>query len=591
MSQICFRNITYGHGGLPLVESGNAVIEVGDRVCIIGRNGVGKSTLMRLLLDSTSLEHGVIEMSPGCRLAMLPQAIPTGIDKTVEQMVAEGLEDTHFEEWDRQHRVEKILSKMQLPAMRAYEDLSGGLKRRVLLAKTLVKEPDVLLLDEPTNHLDIDAILWLEQFLLQFNKTIIFITHDRELMQSLSTHILDIDNGRIISWRGHYQDYLKHKDDLLNAEAKANALFDRRLAQEETWIRQGIKARRTRNEGRVRALKAMRQQRQERRQRLGTVKFTTQSADLSGKIVFEVNQAAFSYQENLIINPFSWICLRGDKVGIIGANGSGKSTLINLLLDRLKPESGTIKRGTNLDIAYFDQQQHALEEDKTLAENIAGGSDTVTIGDQKKHIISYLQDFLFAPERARKPIKALSGGERNRALLAKLFLKPCNLLVMDEPTNDLDIETLELLEEKLTEYNGTLLLVSHDRAFLNNIVTSTLVLPGNGQVEEYAGGYDDYLQQRKAPISRSTPSNPVKKSQPTTATLSRDERRELNNIGKRIEKLEQQLQALHNDMATEAFYQQSPPDIASAQESAQKLEQTIQHAYERWEVLEAKQNG
>ncbi len=586
MPQLCLRNITYGHREPPLVEAGNAIIEQGDRVAVIGRNGAGKSTLLRLLMDSSDLDGGAIEKSPDCRVAMLEQSIPNDINDSVYDVIASGLSNDHYEDWDIQYRVEAMLSKMDLDGEINFSSLSGGLKRRVLLSKCIVSDPDVLLLDEPTNHLDIDAILQLEKFLQSYTKTIIFITHDRALMQSLATKIINIDNGRLISWTGRYHDFLRHKESLLAAEEKANALFDKRLSQEEVWIRQGIKARRTRNEGRVRALEKMRDEHRSRRKRQGTVQFSEQTMQSSGKQVFEIDNVSFCYHDRAIIKSFTTICKRGDKIGIIGANGSGKSTLVNLILGNLQPTSGTIKQGSKLEVAYFDQQQQVLEPEKTLIENVAGGSDTVTIGDQSKHIISYLQDFLFSPEAARKPVKNLSGGERNRALLAKLFLKPCNVLVLDEPTNDLDIETLELLEEKLSEYQGTLLLISHDRQFLNNLVTSTFVLPGDGSVQEYSGGYDDYISQRPNPQKKvSIKETPKQKPEPII--LDKSDKKELAKLCKQIEKLEQQQKKLHAKMGESEFYQQSDESITETQNKAAKIASELEEAYAHWEKLES----
>ena len=588
MHQICLRNISYGHGGPPLVEAGNAIIEHGDRVAIIGRNGVGKSTLLRLFLDNSNLDGGAIEKSADCHISMLEQTIPSDINATVYEVVAGELSNNDYEDWDIQHRVEAIISQMQLTGDICFSKLSGGLKRRVLLAKCVVSDPDVLLLDEPTNHLDIEAILRLEKFLQNYSKTIIFITHDRSLMQSLATKIINIDNGQLICWSGKYHDFLRHKETLIAAEDKANALFDKRLSQEEVWIRQGIKARRTRNEGRVRALEKMRLQHSQRRQRLGTMNFSEQVMQASGKQVFEISKASFSYGDRQIIKSFSSICLRGDKIGIIGENGTGKSTLINLLLGNIQPTSGTIRQGSNLEVAFFDQQQKELDLDKTLVENIAGGRETVTIGKQTKHVISYLQDFLFSPEYVRKPVKLLSGGERNRALLAKLFLKPSNVLVLDEPTNDLDIETLELLEEKLSEYPGTLLLVSHDREFLNNLVTRTYVLPGDGSVQEYVGGYDDYVRQRPqlkktvTKIERKSSTKIIKPPGPNKQRI-----KELKEITKRIERLEKKQERLHAEMGLPDFYQKPKDHITQIQEQSASITTELKEAYACWEELES----
>jgi ATP-binding cassette subfamily F protein uup len=410
MPQICCRNITLGHGGLPLIEQGNLTIERGERVCLIGRNGAGKTTLMKLIFDELVPDAGVVEKEGSLRMSFLSQTIPKGLNKTVYEVVAQALDDLALEDWQLQHRVEKVLTQLKLPSDLQFDQLSGGLKRRVLLAKSLVIEPDVLLLDEPTNHLDIEAIIWLEKFLLTAQPTIIFVTHDRVLMQNLGTHIVEIDNGRLNSWRGHYEDYLKHKEVLLQTETKAQALFDKKLANEEVWIRQGIKARRTRNEGRVTALKKMRDERAKRRVRTGNVSLSQHDLEQSGKIVFELKQVSFRYQDRDIIKNFSTVIQRGDKIGIIGANGSGKSTLINVILGKLAPTQGSVKAGTNLSVSYFDQTQTELDDSKTVLENVGSGSETITIGDQKKHIISYLQDFLFSPDRARSPCGIHSHG-------------------------------------------------------------------------------------------------------------------------------------------------------------------------------------
>ncbi len=590
MPQIVLRNIRLGHGGLPLIEKGNLTIERGERVCLIGRNGAGKTTLMRLILGELSLDDGVVEKEGALRLAFLSQSIPSGLKKTVYEVVEVALLDLGMEEWQIQHRVEKVLTQLKLNPDLQFDTLSGGLKRRVLLAKALVIEPDVLLLDEPTNHLDIEAITWLEKFLLSAQPTLIFVTHDRVLMQNLATHIVEIDNGQLNSWRGHYEDYLKHKEVLLQTEGKAQALFDKKLANEEVWIRQGIKARRTRNEGRVRALEKMRSERAKRRVRIGNVNLSQHEIEQSGKIVFECQKVSFKYGDHEIIKDFSTVIQRGDKIGIIGANGSGKSTLLNIILGKLGPTEGLVKTGTNLSVAYFDQAQMQLDESKTVLENVGSGSETITIGDQKKHIMSYMQDFLFTPDRARSPLKVLSGGERNRVMLAKLFLKPCNVLVLDEPTNDLDVETLELLEEQLMNYAGTLLLVSHDRAFLNDVVTSTMVMEGKGRVGEYVGGYDDWMRQRADPeITKSTvPSGAVSRveeEKPKTK-LGNKERRELEAITRKIEQLEKKQGELHLELADPEFYQNHSDELPEIQKKLNQIEKELEEAYKKWEEIE-----
>lgn len=590
MSQIRCLNITIGHGTVPLIENANLTIERGEKVCVIGRNGVGKSTFLRALVGLQELDSGVIEKSDTLSFAFLEQTFPSQMKATVFDIASSGLKHLSLEDWEKQHRVEKVLSRLELDGEMQFDSLSGGLKRRVLLAKALIMEPDVLVLDEPTNHLDIDAINWLEKFLLSYHPTVIFITHDRSLTQNLATHIVEIDNGKLLSWRGRYQDFLKHKEHLLEVEARENELFDKKLAEEEVWIRTGIKARRTRNEGRVRALKTMRAERAARRVRSGVVSLKQHDVKLSGKIVFDVDNVSYSYGDKPIIKNFSTVIMRGDKIGIIGANGSGKSTLLNLLLDKLEPDEGTIKHGTKLEIAYFDQQHIGLDDSKTVQDNVGEGSEQVTINGSSKHIMGYLQDFLFTPERARQPVKFLSGGERNRVMLAKLFLNPCNVLVMDEPTNDLDVETLELLEEQLANFKGTLLLVSHDRTFLNNVVSSIIVMKGDGEIDETIGGYDDWLEQKNA---EATSTNKVKKTekaeQKTGKKLSYNEQRELAKLPAQIEKLEATQATLHEKLADPELYQKSTDELANVQSELKQLEAKIEAAYTRWNELEEKQ--
>lgn len=591
MPQIRCHNITLGHSATPLIENASLTIERGEKVCIIGRNGVGKSTFLKALIGEVSVDQGVIEKEPTLRFAHLEQTFPSQLNATVYEIAQQGLVDSQVEDWEKQHRSDKVLSHLELDGYANFDTLSGGLKRRVLLAKALISEPDVLLLDEPTNHLDIEAIQWLEKFLVSYRATVIFITHDRVLMEKVSTHIVEVDNGKLLSWHGRYPEFLRHKEHMLAVEEKENALFDKRLAQEEVWIRQGIKARRTRNEGRVRALEKMRETRSNRRVRQGNVNLQQNDVKTSGKIVFEANEVNFVHDPTRpLVKDFSTIIVRGDKIGIIGANGMGKSTLLNLLLENLTPSSGSITRGTQLEIGYFDQEHTDLDDSKTVQDNVGEGSDQVTINGKSKHIMGYLQDFLFAPERARSPVKYLSGGERNRVMLAKLFLKPCNLLVMDEPTNDLDVETLELLEEQLANYSGTLLLVSHDRAFLNNVVTSTLVMEGEGHVGEYIGGYDDWIRQRKnhAP----TRSEKTKSATPTTEPkkakqkLSYNDQRELSKLPGVIDKLEAKQAALHETMADPKFYRAQPEDVTATQKELTDIEQKIKDAYARWETLD-----
>jgi ATP-binding cassette subfamily F protein uup len=489
--------------------------------------------------------------------------------------------------------VDTVLSRLSLPADQEFTSLSGGLKRRVLLARALVSEPDLLLLDEPTNHLDIEAINWLEEFLLGFSATLLFVTHDRMLLQKIATRIVELDRGKLTSWPGNFATYLQRKQDALEAEASQSHKFDKKLAQEETWIRQGIKARRTRNEGRVRALVALRNERSERRTQSGKARIQMQDAERSGKLVASVKNVSFYYDNVPIIKNLSTTIMRGDKVGIIGPNGVGKSTLLKLLLGQLAPTEGAISLGTRIETCYFDQNREQLDPDKTVADNVTDGGDTVMVGGQPRHIIGYLQDFLFAPDRTRSPVRVLSGGEKNRLLLAKLFTQPFNVLVMDEPTNDLDVETLELLEELLLNYEGTLLLVSHDRAFLNNVVTSTLVFAGNGLIEEYAGGYDDWLLQRpqaQAPTPAAKPEKSSKKEAPQKAAhrkLSYKEERELEALPKRLEEMEKEKEELHWQLADPTLYQKDKSAMPRTQKRLAELEQELKKAYGRWEALEA----
>jgi ATP-binding cassette subfamily F protein uup len=501
--------------------------------------------------------------------------------------------------WEIEQRTERVISRLRLDPDAVFAELSGGLQRRTLLARALVSEPDVLLLDEPTNHLDIDAIEWLEGFLPDFPGALLFVTHDRVFLRRLANRILELDRGRLTDWPGDYDNYLRRREERLHAEAVANARFDRRLSEEESWIRQGIKARRTRNEGRVRALKAMREERLRRREQTGQARIRLSEAERSGRLVVEADRVSYAWGGKPVIRDLSTLILRGDKVGVIGPNGVGKSTLLKLLLGELAPDTGHIRLGTNLQVAYFDQLRARLEQDKSVQDNVAGGSDKITVDGTSKHVLSYLKDFLFTPDRARQPVSALSGGERNRLLLARLFTQPANLLVMDEPTNDLDVETLELLEDLLTSFQGTLLLVSHDRALLNAVVTSTLVFEGDGRVREYVGGYDDWLYQRPAadPVpERARPRKDAEtKPQPQPrrpmAKLSYKDQRELEVLPARIESLETEQAQLHAHMSEPSFYQQEGEAIAAAKERLAAVESELEQAYARWESLEERKAG
>lgn len=630
MSIFTFRQVSLGYGHVPLLDGVSFQLERGERLCLVGRNGAGKSTLLKLVAGDIRPDSGEIVRVQNLRVAQLAQEVPQDVSGSIYHVVAEGLgvvsalvESYHrlaqevgagdhakldalercqhdleaADGWVLQQRVESVLSRLSLNPDLELASLSGGMKRRVMLARALVTEPDLLLLDEPTNHLDIDAIQWLEEFLLTWNGCLLFITHDRAFLQRLATRIIELDRGHLTDFPGDYQTYLARKEALLAAEETQNALFDKKLAQEEVWIRQGIKARRTRNEGRVRALKRLREERSERRERTGQARITMQEAQRSGKIVVEAEHVGFDFDGKPIIRDLTTTILRGDKVGIIGPNGAGKTTLLRLLLGQLAPTSGSINHGTNLEIAYFDQYRAVLDEEKTVQENLNHGRDMISVGDGQRHVLSYLQDFLFSPERARQPVKALSGGERNRLLLARLFIRPANVLVLDEPTNDLDADTLELLEQRLMEYTGTVLLVSHDRAFLDNVVTSTLVFEGKGVVNEYVGGYEDWLRQRRMPNMMPATHTELPKT-PRVETpvrekakkLSYKEQRELDTLPATIEGLEQERDQLHANMSGADFYQQDKTKIAQAQARLEQLDQSLIAAYAKWEELEAKRN-
>ena len=633
MPILTLHDIRLALGLAPLFDGIDLSVERGERVCIVGRNGAGKSTLLRIIAGETVPDDGEIIRSDGLRIAMLAQDVPIDVAGTVFQVVAAGLgaagalveryhrlahaladgETDCFDAlercqqeleaaggWEVNQRVETTLSRLGLDADARIDELSGGLRRRVLLGRALVNDPDILLLDEPTNHLDIDAITWLEDFLLGWNGTLLFITHDRAFLQRLATRIVEIDRGRIADFPGDYATYIERKAAMLADEATRNALFDKRLAQEEVWIRRGIEARRTRNEGRVRALKSMREDRAARRDLTGRARIQVQTADRSGKIVAEAEGVSFSWNGEPVIRDLTATILRGDKVGIVGPNGAGKTTLIRLLLGELQPTSGTLKTGTNLEVAYFDQYRAALDPEKTVQENVGQGRDMLDINGQPRHVLSWLQDFLFTPERARQPVKALSGGERNRLLLARLFTRPANVLVLDEPTNDLDADTLDLLEELLTNFTGTVLLVSHDRAFLDNVVTSTLAFEGDGRFEEYVGGYRDWLKYREAnmePLAPTgkgagmrgggAPSTPIPALGAKPKKLSYKDQRELEALPGRIEALEAELEQLHATMADPDFYKRDKDAIAELQNRIAAINAELATAYARWEALDA----
>jgi ATP-binding cassette subfamily F protein uup len=609
MALVTIQDLSIGFRGPPLLDCVSCRIDSGQRIGLLGRNGAGKTTFMRLLCGKVEPDRGVVQWAPQTTVALLPQDVPQNLTGPVRKVVEQGwispVSETGDElesQWKKENSVEQILSRMQLDAEAPFEKLSSGMKRRVLLAQTLVSSPDVLLLDEPTNHMDIDAINWLEEFLLRWTATFIFVTHDRMFLRRMANRIFEIDRGRLFDWSCDYDTFLKRKDAALDAEEKQNALFDKKLAEEEAWIRQGIKARRTRNEGRVRALEKMRRERSERRSSQGKVNLKIDQGGRSGNLIAEVKKVTFAYDDREIVRNFSTTVMRGDRVGLIGPNGAGKTTLLRIILGQLTPQSGGVRLGSNLQIAYFDQLREQLDDDLTVQEQVNDGSSSVQVGGKAKHVIGYLQDFLFSPERARTPVRFLSGGERNRVLLARLFAKPANVIVLDEPTNDLDAETLELLEERLVEYPGTLLLVSHDREFLNNVVTSTIAFEADG-VKEYVGGYDDWLRQRstspadaaepngkgaKADTASNSPraSSSAKTNKPETRRLSYKDQQELATLPEVIEKLESEIAALHEAMAQPEFYAQPGDSIAAEQSRLKRLDEQLAAAYERWEELE-----
>ena len=628
MPLLRLSNISIAYGTHALLKNADFQLDAGERVGLLGRNGEGKSTLMKIIAGNVLPDHGDIWRQPELRLAWLEQSPDLPDDATIYDAVAGGLgelgewitryhaltlsmdydDDKALNEmgdlqhkleshngWHFQQRVETTLNKLDLPGELKISDLSGGWKRRVALARALVIEPEVLLLDEPTNHLDFESITWLEEQILNFQGAVLFVTHDRSFLQKLATRIVDLDRGNLVSWAGSYDDYLVRKAAALEDEANQNAEFDKKLADEEVWIRQGVKARRTRNEGRVRALEKLRNERAQRRLQQGTARLALEKGDASGKKVIEVDNICFGYGEKQIIKNFSALIQRGDKIGLIGANGAGKSTLLKLLLQQIEPNSGTVEQGTKLEIAYFDQLRDQLDPNLTVADTVADGNDFVEIAGNKRHVMSYLGDFLFAPARARSPVKSLSGGEKNRLLLARLFTKPANLIVMDEPTNDLDLETLELLEEKLVNYDGTLLLVSHDRAFLDNVVTSVFVLNGSGDVDEFVGGYTDWMsyvnqmeQAKPAIVAKKNQEAPnqdkpaVKKKR-----LSYKDQQELNDLPQMIDDLEVKQAALTLQISSSAFYKKEPLAIAKTLDELKSIETKLEQVYARWNDLEA----
>lgn len=633
MPLLTFENLSLHYGEQIIFDNINFQLDNGNRICIIGRNGVGKSTFLKAIEEKVDPDSGARWCDPSITIASLSQELPEAEDVSVYDFVAQGLPELvrdldeyqrlsasasqddlarlevlqnrieTLDGWSFDNRIAQVLTKLDLDPDKKLCDMSGGWRRRVSLAQALIRQPDVLLLDEPTNHLDIAAIQWLEQQLQSFRGAIVFITHDRAFLRAVANSVGELDRGDLTLWRGDYDGFLDFKAQALETEAKNNALFDKKLAQEEVWIRQGIKARRTRNEGRVRALEQLRKERSQRRERLGNVKIEHASDVASGKLVAELKSVSFAWPDKIIIKEFTSTIIRGDKIGLIGPNGIGKSTLLKIILGELEGSSGNVRLGTKLSVAYFDQMRDQLNLELNAIDNISDGRDTIDINGHSKHIISYLQDFMFSGERARTPIKALSGGERNRILLAKLFSKPSNLLVMDEPTNDLDAETLELLEELLVNFDGTLLLVSHDRAFLDNVVTSSIAFEGNGKVKEYVGGYSDWVRQggiwpdessNTESASKSSSSISSKKSntetsvaveKPTKKKLSYKLQQELDRLPDKLEKLEATIETLQQEMAVDGFFEQEQTTVTAKLEELAKHETQLQTLYERWEEL------
>jgi ATP-binding cassette subfamily F protein uup len=593
--------MAYGH--LPLLDEVAMQIDARERVSVIGRNGTGKSTLLKILSGEILPDGGTVWRQPSLRVARLEQDVPLSAHRSVFDVVAEG-HTHHLEEdeaWLREHHVELILSRLELPADAIVDTLSGGWRRRVLLARALVGQPDLLLLDEPTNHLDIEAIQWLESFLAEYEGAVMFVTHDRAFLQRLATRIIELDRGKLTSWPGNYATYLRRKEEALANEQVLADKFDKKLAEEEVWVRQGIKARRTRNEGRVKALEAMRAERAARREQMGNVRLQVEQAEQTGKLVFEAKGISKGFAGTPIIGGFSTRVMRGDRIGLIGPNGAGKTTLLRMLLGELQPDAGEIRLGANVQIAYYDQQREQLDPERTVFDTVGEGNDTVTSNGRTRHVHAYLRDFLFSDERARSPVKALSGGERNRLLLARLFTRPSNVLVLDEPTNDLDLETLELLEEQLVEWPGTLLLVSHDRAFLDNVVTSTFVFEGDGRVQEYVGGYEDWVRQRLAEKSAATRKSrasetanvPPEKPKTTKIVvkprkLSFKEQRELDALPAAIDALETEQRALAARIAAPEFYKEGAEAIKQALARTEALPLELAKVYARWAELDAR---
>ena len=624
MPLIRLKNVSIAYGTHALLNNAEFQLDSGEKVGLLGRNGEGKSTLMKIIAGNVNADNGEVWREPTLKLAWLEQMPDLDEQATVYDAVAAGLGELgdwisqyhHLLEtmdggeeslkqlgilqhklethngWHFQQRVESTLSKLNLTADVLISSLSGGWKRRVALAQALVIEPEVLLLDEPTNHLDFESIAWLEEQVLAFQGAVLFVTHDRAFLQKLATRIVDLDRGNLVSWPGNYHDYLRRKAASLEDEANQNAEFDKKLAKEEVWVRQGIKARRTRNEGRVRALKRLRAERAERRNLQGTTKLNLSKGETSGKKVIEAVDVSFSYEDKTIVKNFSTLIQRGDKIGLLGPNGAGKSTLLKLLLKQIEPSTGTIEQGTKIQLAYFDQLREQLDPEITVADTIADGNEFIEINGAQKHVMSYLADFLFAPARARSPVKSLSGGERNRLLLARLFTKSANLIIMDEPTNDLDLETLEMLEEKLVDYEGTLLLVSHDRAFLDNVVTSVFVFEGEGAINEYIGGYAEWFalseQRKKQQVdNKSIEQTKKQKSKTSSKKISFKQQKELDELPGQIDSFELEQEKLTEKIGDASFYKQEQDIIKETLGLLKEVEQKLEQAYQRWDELEA----
>ena len=595
MPLLALERVALAYGYLPLFEDADLRVEAGERIALIGRNGSGKSSLLKVVSGEQPPDRGTVWRTPGLRVARLEQEVPAAGSRSVRAEIAEGLRHlqpgaSHDDPWGGDHKIDTVLSRLSLPADRGVNELSGGWRRRTLLGKALVSEPDLLLLDEPTNHLDIDAIRWLEDAVCALPGALIFVTHDRTFLDRVATRIIELDRGRLVSWPGTYASYLERKAAAMENETRDWARFDKKLAQEETWLRRGIKARRTRDEGRVRALLAMRDERAQRRMHTGTVRMAVEVGEASGRMVFEADRVSKAFGGDIVIRDVSMRIMRGDRVGFIGPNGSGKTTLLRLLAGELEPDSGRIRRGARLQIAYFDQQREQLDPDRSVADTVSDGNTSVTIGGRSRHIVGYLGDFLFPPARTQSPVKSLSGGERNRLLLARLFARPANVLMLDEPTNDLDIETLELLEELIAEFDGTVLLVTHDRAFLDNIVTSTLAFESGGSVVEYVGGYADYLRQRPEPERDERAERKVRTELPERPERPRkktfNEEREHAALPAQVEALESEQQQLKAEAASEDFYKAGAERINEVLERLEAIRVELERALHRWVELD-----